>query len=398
MLDIKKELNDEIYESIYVVGIDDGLHDSNIYYPCEDLSVKVGSKVYIDNSDRSYEVLDAQFILPDENSLLLNLEGRAQKSRKGNVSVKDTIKICNPNRSEDVIEKVIDTQSEPLVLEFDRKDEEEMRMYEKIHKMHKQDAAFLVLLFITLAVGFYLISYLVIVLGYYSSIMLGIIPILMYLGHKISLNQLKVLEIRYILYNVEAINGTVKSYDENKKTIVFEVDKKEYAISLKRKGKKANKEIGVRTRFASTYIGSFKMKYTKNNDFEKYSYIKVKWMKALHMISFAIALIGLVITFVAIPIIFLTNIMQSFGYILMYIGVFVFSDLALFIIAKILDNYVSQFDFNYIIYSVNRDGGEILREDKNKGIIEYQLNGEKKIIYVVRCKENKSGFLGYKKV
>ena len=398
MLDIKKELNNEIYESIYVVGIDDGLHDSNIYYPCEDLSVKVGSKVYIDNSDRSYEVLDAQFILPDENSLLLNLEGRAQKSRKGNVSVKDTIKICNPNRSEDVIEKVIDTQSEPLVLEFDRKDEEEMRMYEKIHKKHKQDAAFLVLLFITLAVGFYLISYLVISLGYISSIMLGIIPILMYLGHKISLKHLKVLELRYILYNVEAINGTVKSYDENKKSIVFEVDKKEYAISLKRKGKKANKEIGVRTRFASTYIGSFKMKYTINNDFEKNSYIKVKWMKALHMISFAIALIGLVITFVAIPIIFLTNIMQSFGYILMYIGVFVFSDLALFIIAKILDNYVSQFDFNYIIYSVNRDKGTILREDKNKGIIEYELNGDKKIIYIVRCKENKNRVLGFKKV
>ena len=240
MLDIKKELNDEIYESIYVVGIDDGLHDSNIYYPCNDLSVKVGSKVYIDNSDRSYEVLDTQFILPDDTSLLLNLEGRAQKSRKGNVSVKDTIKICNPNRSEDVIEKVIDTQSEPFVLEFDRKDEEEMSMYKQIHKKYKQDATFIVLLFITLAVSFYLIAYLVIVLGYYSSIMLGIIPILMYLGHKISSSKLKVLEIRYILYNVEAINGTVKSYDENKKSIVFEVDKKEYAISFKRKGREAN--------------------------------------------------------------------------------------------------------------------------------------------------------------
>ena len=149
---------------------------------------------------------------------------------------------------------------------------------------------------------------------------------------------------------------------------------------------------------ASSYMGSFEMNYTLSDEYEKWEYLKVKGLKSLHMIFFSLSIIGLLVTTIAIPLIFIYNIDESFAYILMYIGTFIFGEIGLVIITKILDNYVSISDYDYIIYSVERDGGSIIVEERLKGVVEYELNGEKKMVNMVRFKPKQGKYLGLKKV
>ncbi len=394
-----EQTNEELYESIYVVGIDDGLHESNIYYPCKDLDVKVGSRVYIDNTNRSYEVLDAKFVLPNEIDFLVDLNTQAQKYRYGYIDITDSVIIHNPNRSEEVFTKTISTTSGPLTLEFDKQDQEEMGMYYQLKINSRLDAFSIISLFVMLTFGIIFILFILIeegsywfVAGYFAMVIAAI------LGHILASRKIKLLELRYILYNIESINGVIKDYDERKKSITVEFNKNKYSFSLKFKRNKPKLEKGVKKRFASTEMGSFEMKYDMKNDFEKWAYVKVKAMQLLHRIFFMLCLTGLVISFVAIPLIILFFLLEPLNYIFMIIGIVVFSELGLVIFTKILDNYVSMFDYDYIIYSVARDGGSIIVEEKKKGVIEYELNGEKKMVNMVKFKPKQGKYIGWKKV
>ena len=385
MEELAKE--DEIVDAtrIYVVAVDDGLHEQNIYCPCDDLSIKIGSRVYLDRADLSYEVLDARYINSDaENCILLDFNQTATKYPKPDL-IKDeygNFSIPKANPSSNIRSRYYSYSIGTYRADFDMSDPYEKKIYKKLKRYNtlKYLSIFLFVIAIldsavflrSINKPFYDIYLFVLYVGVPG--VLGFIFVLT------SNAKTKKYMFNYLKYSVEEVGGKIVEYNLKSNTLSFELNNHEYNIEKQHKENKIDKAI--KTKHSDCAYGSLELKYNTRIKREFNSYFLNGFFKVLSVVTYLGATIYVVIySFIMLnPIIMLLSAILVRNFFLKA-AIHLFVIIGIFIIAKIFSNEAKFRDYYYAQYYVKKEGGTIIKANRDKGLLIYELNGETKKLY-----------------